>query len=64
MSEVYSDFDHVRQRASIKSWRGKFVKRRYAFGETDVPREETEWLKVVYPFEGNYHYNYLLIGLR
>jgi len=30
------------------SWAGKVVKRRYAFDDADVPREETEYLKVVY----------------
>ncbi|EIN03911.1 DNA polymerase alpha catalytic subunit [Punctularia strigosozonata HHB-11173 SS5] len=51
MSDVYSDFDQIRQQAGIKSWRCKPVKRKYAFGEPDVPRDEAEWLKVVYPFE-------------
>ena len=54
MENVYDDFDRVRRKAGIKSWKAKFVKRRYAFGERDVPREEVEWLKVVYGFDGQY----------
>ncbi|KAH9849847.1 hypothetical protein C2E23DRAFT_887828 [Lenzites betulinus] len=50
LSDIYSDFDRVRRRAGIKSFKGKFVKRKYAFGEKDVPREEKQWLKVVYDF--------------
>ncbi|TFK51987.1 hypothetical protein OE88DRAFT_1658731 [Heliocybe sulcata] len=51
MTDVYADFDRVRKRADIKSFKAKFVKRNYAFGEPDVPRGEAQWLKVVYPFE-------------
>ena len=54
MSDIYQDFDRVRQQAGIKSWRGKFVKRKYAFEEPDVPKEETQWLKVVYGFNGQH----------
>ncbi|KAI0676013.1 hypothetical protein C8Q78DRAFT_963901 [Trametes maxima] len=50
LTDIYSDFDRLRRKAGIKSFKGKFVKRRYAFGEKDVPREERQWLKVVYPF--------------
>lgn len=52
MEDVYDDFDRVRKKAGIKNWKAKFVKRQYAFGEHDVPRQETEWLKVVYGFDG------------
>ncbi|KAI0285993.1 DNA polymerase alpha catalytic subunit [Russula aff. rugulosa BPL654] len=51
MPAVWRDFDQIRKKAGIKGWKAKFVKRRYAFGESDVPREETQWLKVVYGFE-------------
>ncbi|KAI0077749.1 DNA polymerase alpha catalytic subunit [Panus rudis PR-1116 ss-1] len=51
LPDVYSDFDQIRKKAGIKSFRAKFVKRKYAFGERDVPRGETEWLKVVYGFD-------------
>jgi len=54
MPAVWKDFDQVRKKAGIKAWKAKFVKRRYAFGEPDVPREETQWLKVVYGFEGTF----------
>ena len=30
------------------TWGGKVVKRKYAFGDSDVPREERSYLKVVY----------------
>lgn len=52
MKDVYSDFDQVRKKAGIKTWKAKFVKRKYAFGVADVPKEETSWLKVVYGFDG------------
>ncbi|KAJ6561161.1 DNA polymerase family B-domain-containing protein [Mycena vulgaris] len=50
LQDVYNDVDMLRKKAGIKSWKAKFVKRNYAFGESDVPREETQWLKVVYGF--------------
>lgn len=52
LPDVYNDFDRVRKKLGIKSFKAKFVKRQYAFGESDVPRGEAQWLKVVYPFEG------------
>ncbi|KAK0497423.1 hypothetical protein EDD18DRAFT_1162173 [Armillaria luteobubalina] len=51
LPDVYRDFDAIRKKVSIKSFRGKFVNRKYAFGETDVPREERQWMKVVYGFD-------------
>lgn len=53
MKDVYDDFDRVRKKAGIKGWKAKFVKRKYAFGEADVPKESS-WLKVVYGFDGTY----------
>ncbi|KXN86712.1 DNA polymerase alpha catalytic subunit [Leucoagaricus sp. SymC.cos] len=50
LQDVYGDFELIRKQLGIKSWRAKFVKRKYAFGEKDVPRSETQWLKVVYGF--------------
>lgn len=52
MRDVQSDFDQVRRKAGIKAWKAKFVTRKYAFGEANVPKEETSWLKVVYGFNG------------
>jgi DNA polymerase alpha subunit A len=52
-TDVYSDFDTVRRKVGIKKWKAKFVKRKYAFGEKEVPMGESEWLKVVYGFDGN-----------
>jgi DNA polymerase alpha subunit A len=51
MKDVYDDFDRLRKKAGIKSWKAKFVKRKYAFGEVNVPKEAS-WLKVVYGFDG------------
>ncbi|TFY64658.1 hypothetical protein EVJ58_g2476 [Rhodofomes roseus] len=51
MSDVYADFDRIRKAMGIKSWKGKPVKRNYAFGEKDIPRGENDWLKVVYGFD-------------
>ncbi|EKM50078.1 uncharacterized protein PHACADRAFT_213841 [Phanerochaete carnosa HHB-10118-sp] len=51
LQDVYGDFDRVRKKAGINGFKAKFVKRRYAFGEKDVPRTETQWLKVVYGFD-------------
>ncbi|KAF9266691.1 DNA polymerase alpha catalytic subunit [Marasmius fiardii PR-910] len=48
--DVYKDFDAIRKRAGVAKFKGKFVERKYAFGDPDVPREETSWLKVAYPF--------------
>ena len=50
--DVWDDFEIIRKACNVKKWRGKFVKRKYAFGLEDVPRGEREWMKVVYPFEG------------
>lgn len=50
--DVHSDFEMIRKQIGVKSWRGKFVKRKYAFGEKDVPRGESQWMKVVYGFNG------------
>ncbi len=52
LNDVYADFDRIRKKASISGFKAKFVKRNYAFGEEDVPRTETQWLKVVYGFNG------------
>ena len=52
--DVFKDVDSVRKQWNIKKWKAKWVRRSYAFGEPDVPTEETEWLKVVYGFDGRY----------
>ncbi|KAG2011412.1 DNA polymerase alpha catalytic subunit [Coprinopsis cinerea AmutBmut pab1-1] len=48
--DVLDDFEQLRQNMKIKSYKTRFVKRNYAFGEKDVPRGESRWLKIVYPF--------------
>jgi DNA polymerase alpha subunit A len=50
--DIDDDFDLIRKSCNIKGYRGKFVKRKYAFGETDIPRGEGLWMKVVYGFNG------------
>jgi DNA polymerase alpha subunit A len=50
--DVHDDFDMIRKQMKIKSCRAKFVNRNYAFGEKDVPRGASQWLKVVYGFHG------------
>ncbi|KAJ7623603.1 hypothetical protein FB45DRAFT_837909 [Roridomyces roridus] len=50
LQDVFTDMEQLRRKTAIKSWKTKAVKRNYAFGESDVPREETQWLKVVYGF--------------
>jgi len=62
MPAVWKDFDQVRKKAGIKGWKAKFVKRKYAFGELGVPREETQWLKVVYGFDGKEVSSFLLLA--
>ena len=52
ITDVYQEFDTLRKRAGVKTWKAKFVKRKYAFGESDVPRGEAQWMKVVYGFDG------------
>jgi DNA polymerase alpha subunit A len=52
ITDVHQEFDTFRKRAGVKAWKGKFVKRKYAFGERDVPRGEAQWMKVVYGFDG------------
>lgn len=51
--DVWQDFDQLRRKAGIKRWRAKWVKRKYAFGETNVPKEGS-WLKVPYGFNGKH----------
>ncbi|KAJ7065309.1 DNA polymerase family B-domain-containing protein [Mycena amicta] len=50
LTDVFDDAEMLRKKTGISAWRSKFVKRKYAFGEPDVPREEAQWLKVVYGF--------------
>ncbi|KAG6329610.1 hypothetical protein ID866_9478, partial [Astraeus odoratus] len=48
--DVYDDFDRIRKKMGIKSWKARWVKRKYAFDMKDVPKE-AEWLKVLYSYE-------------
>ena len=53
MQDVHAEMKSVLQPKCIPhvagvTWGGKVVKRKYAFGDSDVPREETSYLKIVY----------------
>ena len=53
MMDLHKELKGVLQPSCIPhvagaSWAGKVVKRKYAFEDTEVPREETDYLKVVY----------------
>jgi len=50
-TDVYQEFDTVRSRHGIEEWAAKFVNRKYAFEDHAIERGETEWMKVVYPFD-------------
>jgi DNA polymerase alpha subunit A len=50
-SDVYNDFERIRKKLGIKGWKGRWVRRNYAFDERDVPKEG-DWMKVLYSFEG------------
>lgn len=52
--DVQREFTDIRRAAGIGGCRVKWVKRKYAFEEPDVPKEETDWLKVHYPFARMY----------
>ncbi|PPQ85267.1 hypothetical protein CVT25_010040 [Psilocybe cyanescens] len=48
--DIDEDFDLIRKAMKIKTYRAKFVKRKYAFGEQDIPRGESQWMKVIYGY--------------
>ncbi|KAJ3722638.1 DNA polymerase family B-domain-containing protein [Lentinula raphanica] len=50
LTDVYNDFDAIRSKRGIRKFKGKFVERQYAFGDPEVPRKKTTWMKVAYPF--------------
>lgn len=52
--EVFQDLELMRKQLQIKSFRSKFVKRKYAFGIEEVPRGEAEYVKVVYDYSGTF----------
>ena len=51
--DVYDDFERIRREIGIKSWKARWVTRKYAFDCKDVPKE-TEWMKVLYSYEGEW----------
>ena len=53
MGNVHQEMNSVLKgpvipRVEGASWRGKVVKRKYAFSDDSIPREETQYMKVVY----------------
>ena len=53
MMDVHAEVKSVLQPSCIPhvagaTWAGKVVKRKYAFDDTNIPREDTQYLKVVY----------------
>ncbi|GMK53505.1 hypothetical protein CspeluHIS016_0100910 [Cutaneotrichosporon spelunceum] len=48
--DVYQEFDTLRNKHGIEEWRAKFVDRKYAFEDHTVEHGESEWMKVVYPY--------------
>lgn len=50
-TDVYQEFDNVRSKHGVEEWAAKFVERKYAFEDHDIPRGESEWMKVVYGFD-------------
>ncbi|BEJ14180.1 hypothetical protein CspHIS471_0313540 [Cutaneotrichosporon sp. HIS471] len=48
--DVYQEFDALRNKHGIEEWRAKFVNRKYAFEDHTVDHGESEWMKVVYPY--------------
>ena len=61
-TDVYQDFDRLRQKHGIEEWRAKFVERKYAFEEPGVQKGESEWMKVVYGFDGEYSPDHFAYG--
>jgi DNA polymerase alpha subunit A len=51
-TDVYQDFDQFRRKAGIEEWAAKFVDRKYAFEDKTIQKGESEWMKVVYGFDG------------
>ena len=51
--DVYDDFDRIRKKMCIRSWKARWVKRNYAFDMKDIPKE-AEWMKVLYSYESKF----------
>jgi len=51
MVDIYNELEVIRKKNKISSWKCKYVKRKYAFEEPDVPAETT-YIKTVYSFKG------------
>jgi DNA polymerase alpha subunit A len=49
MTDVYTEFDSIRQAHKITSWLSKPVERKYAFELPGIP-SSAEYLKVVYKY--------------
>jgi DNA polymerase alpha subunit A len=49
IADVYNEFDIIRKNYNIKEFLSKQVQRKYAFELPNIP-QESDYLKVVYPF--------------
>ena len=59
--DVYDDFERIRREIGIKSWKARWVTRKYAFDCGDVPKE-AEWMKVLYSYEGEWQTGEISVG--
>lgn len=50
--DVFDDFNRMRREFKIRSVSTKWVQRKYAFGAEGVPEGESDYLKVIYDFDG------------
>ncbi|KAG8907664.1 DNA-directed DNA polymerase alpha catalytic subunit pol1 [Tulasnella sp. 403] len=51
-NDIYSDFDQLRRKCKIKTWMGKFVRRKYVLDDVDREDDrEQKYLKVVYGYD-------------
>lgn len=49
-TDVYAEFDGIRKRNQIGSWRAKFESRKYCFETPGIPAE-SDYLRVRYPYD-------------
>jgi hypothetical protein len=50
--DAFKEFNELRKKAGVTKWKAKWVQRKYAFGEKDVPITSHRYLKVLYGFDG------------
>lgn len=50
--DVYREFNERRRQEGVSKLMSKWVKRNYVFGAEGIPNGESEYLKVIYGFDG------------